>query len=119
MKPRTKRARLDPALAAAAAACQLFRLPRELLELVAAYFSRSEAVPVLTVNSTLHEIFAERIWRHLDTYLADERKTISLKSLPRYGHLVRRMRIIWRIPESIDLAAALPYITHLCMSAKG
>ncbi|KAI8866694.1 hypothetical protein GQ42DRAFT_181158 [Ramicandelaber brevisporus] len=110
MQPPAKRARLD--LATVAAVCQLFRLPRELLELVAACFSRSEAVPVLTVNSTFHEIFAERIWRRLDTY----KKFIPLDPLLKYGHLVRRMRITESISEYIDLAAALPNITHLGIS---
>ncbi|KAI8871315.1 hypothetical protein GQ42DRAFT_154583 [Ramicandelaber brevisporus] len=110
MQRQIKRARLDPA--ATAAACQLFRLPHELLELVAAWFSRGEAVPVLTVNSTLHEIIAERIWRCIDTYLA-RRKTIPPKPLLRYGHLVRRLRITWRTLESIDLAATFPNLTHL------
>ncbi|KAI8874041.1 hypothetical protein GQ42DRAFT_152211 [Ramicandelaber brevisporus] len=123
MQPQTKRARLDPAVVAAVApVCQLFRLPRKLLELVAAYFSRREAVPVLTVNSTLHEIFAERIWRRLDsdrvwcrldTYLVNSRRSIPLESLPRYGHLVRRMRVTWRTLESTDLAAAFPNVTRL------
>ncbi|KAI8873873.1 hypothetical protein GQ42DRAFT_160194 [Ramicandelaber brevisporus] len=114
MKPRTKRARLDAAVVAAVApVCQLFRLPHELLELVAVWFSRSEAVPILTVNSTLHEIFAERIWRRLDTYLADDRKTIPQASLLRYGHLVRRIRVTELLAKSIDLAAAFPNITHL------
>ncbi|KAI8873326.1 hypothetical protein GQ42DRAFT_160632 [Ramicandelaber brevisporus] len=113
MQPQIKRARLDPALTAAV--CQLFRLPRELLELVAAWFSRGEAVPALTVNSVFHEIFAERIWRCIDTYLADE-KVIPLKSLPRYGHFVRRMRITELIPESVDLAAIFPNLTYLWIS---
>ncbi|KAI8865461.1 hypothetical protein GQ42DRAFT_166048 [Ramicandelaber brevisporus] len=113
MQSQPKRARVDPAAATAATAvCQLFRLPRELLELVAAYFSRNEAVPVLAVNSTLHEIFAERVWRCIDTYL-DNRRVIPPESLLTYGHLVRRMRVTRSIPESIDLAAALPNVTHL------
>ncbi|KAI8871593.1 hypothetical protein GQ42DRAFT_154361 [Ramicandelaber brevisporus] len=120
MQPQTKRARLDPAVAAVAA-CQLLRLPRELLELVATYLSRREAVPVLTLNSTLHEIFAERIWRRfdadrilrrLDTSLAKD-LPIPPASLPRYGHLVRRMRVTELLPESVDLAAAFPNVTHL------
>ncbi|KAI8867001.1 hypothetical protein GQ42DRAFT_63384 [Ramicandelaber brevisporus] len=110
MQPQIKRARLDPATVAAV--CQLFRLPRELLELVAAFFSRSEAVPVLVVNSTLHEIFAERIWRRLDTY----KWSTPVEPLSRYGHLVRRIRITASIPESFDLAAALPNVTHLWIS---
>ncbi|KAI8869436.1 hypothetical protein GQ42DRAFT_156199 [Ramicandelaber brevisporus] len=113
MKPPTKRARLDPAaVAAVAPVCQLFRLPRELLELVAVWFSRYEAVPVLAVNSTLHEIFAERIWRRLDTSLTQD-LPIPQASLLRYGHLVRRMRVTELIPRSIDLAAAFPNIIHL------
>ncbi|KAI8865657.1 hypothetical protein GQ42DRAFT_165956, partial [Ramicandelaber brevisporus] len=112
MQPQTKRARLDPAVAASAV-CQLFRLPRELLELVAAYFSRREAVPVLTVNSMLHEIFAERVWRCFDADLIDNIKTIPLESLLKYGHLVRRMRIAWWTLESIDLAATFPNVTRL------
>ncbi|KAI8867061.1 hypothetical protein GQ42DRAFT_165065, partial [Ramicandelaber brevisporus] len=110
MQPPAKRARLD--LATVAAVCQLFRLPRELLELVAACFSRSEAVPVLVVNSTLHEIFAERIWRRLDAY----KWSTPLGSLLKYGHLVRRIRVTESISDSIDLAAALPSITHLWIS---
>ncbi|KAI8866696.1 hypothetical protein GQ42DRAFT_70384 [Ramicandelaber brevisporus] len=110
MQPPAKRARFD--LATVVAVCQLFRLPRELLELVAACFSRSEAVPVLAVNLTLHEIFAERIWRRLDTY----KRSTPVESLLKYGHLVRRMRITTSIPDSIDLAAALPNITHLWIS---
>ncbi|KAI8873101.1 hypothetical protein GQ42DRAFT_46355 [Ramicandelaber brevisporus] len=110
MKRRVKRARLDPAVVAAA--CQLFRLPRELLEMVAAYFSRREAVPVLAVNSTLHEIFAERIWRRLDTY----KRSIPQASLLKYGHLVRRIKATESIPQSISLAAVLPNVTHLWLS---
>ncbi|KAI8869897.1 hypothetical protein GQ42DRAFT_22430 [Ramicandelaber brevisporus] len=110
MQSRTKRARLDPAVVAPV--CQLLRLPRELLEMVAAYFSRRETVPVLTVNSTLHEIFAERIWRRLDTY----KRSIPLEPLLKYGHLVRRMRVTKLIPQSIDLAATFPNITHLWLS---
>ncbi|KAI8871759.1 hypothetical protein GQ42DRAFT_161790 [Ramicandelaber brevisporus] len=116
MKPETKRARLDPAVAAATAVCQLFRLPRELLELVAAYFSRREAALVLTVNSTFHEIFAERVWRRFVISLASSRKTIPLKSVLKYGHLVRRIRVTASIPQSIDLAATFPNITHLWIS---
>ncbi|KAI8869177.1 hypothetical protein GQ42DRAFT_156435 [Ramicandelaber brevisporus] len=110
MQPQIKRARLDSA--AVAAVCQLFRLPRELLELVAAYFSRGEAVPVLAVNSALHEIFAERVWRRLDTDLISS-MTAPLESLAIYGHLVRHLRITESIPESIDLATMFPNITHL------
>ncbi|KAI8867583.1 hypothetical protein GQ42DRAFT_157792 [Ramicandelaber brevisporus] len=113
MQPQTKRARLDPAVVAVV--CQLFRLPRELLELIAAWFSRGEAVPVLTVNSTFHEIFAEHIWRRLDSDLA-RRKTIPPESRVRYGHLVRRMRITHSIPDTIDLTAAFPNLTHLWIS---
>ncbi|KAI8873496.1 hypothetical protein GQ42DRAFT_160508 [Ramicandelaber brevisporus] len=111
MQPQIKRVRPDPTVAVAVV-CQLFRLPRELLELVAGYFSRSEAVPVLTVNSALHEIFAERIWRRLSTYHING-VNIPLESFLRYGHLMRHMRITTSVLDSIDLAAAFPNITHL------
>ncbi|KAI8865899.1 hypothetical protein GQ42DRAFT_83487 [Ramicandelaber brevisporus] len=114
MEPQTNQARLDPA--AAATVCQLFRLPRELLELVATYFSRREAALVLTVNSTFHEIFAERIWRRFAISLASSRKTIPLKSLLRYGHLMRHLRITKLLSWSLDLATAFPNITHLWIS---
>ncbi|KAI8873616.1 hypothetical protein GQ42DRAFT_160415, partial [Ramicandelaber brevisporus] len=114
MKPETKQAHTDPAVAAAA--CQLFRLPRKLLELVATYFSRREAALVLSVNSTFHEIFAKRVWRRFVISLANSRKTIPLKSVLKYGHLVRRIRVTGSIPESIDLAATFPNITHLWIS---
>ncbi|KAI8865637.1 hypothetical protein GQ42DRAFT_181808 [Ramicandelaber brevisporus] len=109
MKPMIKRFRLNRTFVTV---CHLFRLPRELLEMVAEYFSRHEAVPVLAVNSTLHGIFAECIWRRLDTYI----RSIPLDLLPRYGHLVRHMKIAWWITKFVDLAAVFPNVTHLFIS---
>ncbi|KAI8868882.1 hypothetical protein GQ42DRAFT_179672 [Ramicandelaber brevisporus] len=70
----------------------LFRLPLELLEEISYYFTRAEAVQVLTVNSTLHEIFANRIWRSITSTDQTVWKAPA-SAWTRYGHLVRSLVI--------------------------
>ncbi|KAI8869746.1 hypothetical protein GQ42DRAFT_155935 [Ramicandelaber brevisporus] len=58
----------------------LFRLPRELLDLLAEHFSRSEAAPLLAVCSSFHELFAPRVWRNLDG--SDKSVRVVVQHLP-------------------------------------
>ncbi|KAI8866615.1 hypothetical protein GQ42DRAFT_165379 [Ramicandelaber brevisporus] len=70
----------------------LFWLPLELLEEISYLFTRAETVQVLTVNTTLHEVFANRIWRHITS--TDHRVWKAPASAwTRYGYLVRSLVI--------------------------
>ncbi|KAI8871760.1 hypothetical protein GQ42DRAFT_154185 [Ramicandelaber brevisporus] len=98
----------------------LFQLPYELLELIAEWFTRSEAVPVLSVNSAFQELFASSVWRRLDNlpksyWYTDKYNTqeLRLDALCIYGRFVRRVNASWnlRIPDNLE--DVFVCITHL------
>ncbi|KAI8865532.1 hypothetical protein GQ42DRAFT_181862 [Ramicandelaber brevisporus] len=90
----------------------LFRLPRELQELITEFFARWEAVPLLTVNRALHELFVERIWRRLDKDIPSY-VSIPPEALKTYGHLVRHFDSYQNVTMTDDLLSTFPNLTHL------
>ncbi|KAI8867764.1 hypothetical protein GQ42DRAFT_164574 [Ramicandelaber brevisporus] len=91
----------------------LFWLPFELLEEISLFFTRAEAVQLLTVNSTLHEVFAGRIWRCITAADSAVWKAPA-SAWTRYGHLVRSLSI----PDSIYSVSTgtipnVPNLLHL------
>ncbi|KAI8873297.1 hypothetical protein GQ42DRAFT_170655 [Ramicandelaber brevisporus] len=66
----------------------LFPLPLELVEEIALYFTRSEALRVLAVNSVFHHVFSRVVW--LEVHLGDWNANLIPKSAwKKYGHLIR------------------------------
>ncbi|KAI8867277.1 hypothetical protein GQ42DRAFT_164898 [Ramicandelaber brevisporus] len=86
----------------------LFRLPLELLEEISYYFTRAEAVQVLRVNSTLHEVFANRIWRHI-TITDQTVWEAPASAWTRYGYLVRSLVI----PDELPPNTCMPNLPKL------
>ncbi|KAI8866478.1 hypothetical protein GQ42DRAFT_165472 [Ramicandelaber brevisporus] len=69
----------------------LFWLPVELLEEISQFLTRPESVPALTVDKTLHNVFARRIWRNINHESHIWKATSS--AWRAYGHLVRTFSV--------------------------
>ncbi|KAI8871265.1 hypothetical protein GQ42DRAFT_162131 [Ramicandelaber brevisporus] len=101
---------------------RLFVLPYELLEEIATtYFSRYEAVALLTVNSQFHTAFSRAVWHTLDAnrYLI---RSMPGETWQHYGHLVRCVRMEihqlnaqWcaRMPNVVELTLQLCHLSSV------
>ncbi|KAI8873272.1 RNI-like protein [Ramicandelaber brevisporus] len=82
----------------------LFPLPLELVEEIASYFTCSEALKVLTVNSVFHHAFSRVVWSHI--HLSNANAHVIPKSAwKKYGHLVRTATV------GLDRMQKLPAIS--------
>ncbi|KAI8867039.1 hypothetical protein GQ42DRAFT_62984 [Ramicandelaber brevisporus] len=81
---------------------RLFDLPLDLLELLTLYFEGSEAVKVLTVSSNFHDIFARSVWHTITRGTIDVVEPIRSSAYARYGHLVRSINLISKVPYDLD-----------------
>ncbi|KAI8873844.1 hypothetical protein GQ42DRAFT_176154 [Ramicandelaber brevisporus] len=71
----------------------LFGLPLELLEYLTLFFKHAEALPLLVVSSSFHDLFSRSVWHTVarPTLLFDESNRIA--AFARYGHLVRKVSV--------------------------
>ncbi|KAI8870023.1 hypothetical protein GQ42DRAFT_155696 [Ramicandelaber brevisporus] len=97
----------------------LLALPHELVEEIATWFKRDEAVKVLTVNQALHEVFARSLWRRVD--IRESLRFQPATTWQRYGPLVRiaevgiRARVVKaKFRSCVDNATVwMPNLQHL------
>ncbi|KAI8867891.1 hypothetical protein GQ42DRAFT_171363, partial [Ramicandelaber brevisporus] len=87
---------------------RLLDLPYELLVYTAVrYFTRKEAAPLMRINSTLGEFFANVVWKHMDMVGAKiGGKDVSSHALIRNA---RRIRLVWLTDTPPDLFVSLHF----------
>ncbi|KAI8867202.1 hypothetical protein GQ42DRAFT_60075 [Ramicandelaber brevisporus] len=90
----------------------LLDLPLKLLDEIARYLERGDAVNCLRVCSTLHGAFARRVWQSIEEHLPHHRLDITAVALDRYGHLVRYIYISYRRATKIPFKS-IPNVTRL------
>ncbi|KAI8872476.1 hypothetical protein GQ42DRAFT_71693 [Ramicandelaber brevisporus] len=93
----------------------LLALPYELIEEIAAWFSRGEAVKVLTVNKTLREAFARSLWHRV--IVRDNMRCLPATTWQRYGPFVR-IATIYYSSRAVKTAIWMPNVQHLTLHSS-